>query len=181
MHRNRMCAWILFSSFLVVSGAALAAERSPAKPSPLGTAARQRTPQSAGEMNRIPVRVQPQNIQAKLAAAMGAVDGSEQKLKAAVASMSAYLDREASCVGKSWTAQEMGQGCLPEDTLKICKEKLVAACAKARGPDKGKLWGNVQAAADDLAQKAQAVKSVYGSSDKLPLGVPGIGGIPSVF
>jgi len=132
-------------------------------------------------MNRIPVRVQPQNVQAKLAGAMSAVDGSEQKLKTAVASLTAYLDREASCVGKSWTAQEMEKGCLPMDTLKMCKEKLVAACAKGRGADKGKLWGNVQAAADDLAQKAQAVKGVYGSSDKLPLGVPGIGGIPSVF
>jgi hypothetical protein len=137
-----------------------------------------------GELNLLPVRVHPNSTQGKLASAMAAVEKSEQRLKAAVAAMTAYLGREAACVGKSWTAQEMEKGCLPEDSLKACKEKLVAACSVARGPGKGKLWANVQAAADDLAKKAQAVNGVYGNDgNTLPSGgVPGIGGgIPPLF
>jgi hypothetical protein len=122
-------------------------------------------------MNRIPVRVQPQNTQAKLQAALAAVEKSEQGLKAAATAMVAYLDREAACVGKSWTAQDMETGCRPEDTLKLCREKLVAACASGRGPGKGKLWSNVQGAAKDVGAKAQAVNAVYGQG-----GSPLVGG-----
>jgi hypothetical protein len=132
-------------------------------------------------MNRIPVRVQPRSIQSKLAAAMAAVEKSEQGLKATVAAMTAYLDREAACAGKSWTAQEREKGCLPQDTLKLCKEKLVAACAVAQGPNKGKLWSDVQGAAADLGKKAQAVSNVYGDPSMINLpGTPGLG-VPSVF
>ena len=119
---------------------------------------------SAAELNRTPIRVQPQNTQARLQAAMGAVEHSEQSLKVAVNAMTAYLDREAACVGKTWTAADMDKGCSAQDTLQDCKEKLVMACAKGRGAGKEKLWSNVQTATGDLAQKAQAVNSAYGTS-----------------
>jgi hypothetical protein len=132
-------------------------------------------------MNQIPVRVHPRSIQGKLAAALAAVEKSEQGLKAAVAAFTAYLDREAACAGKSWTAQEMEKGCLPQDTLKLCKEKLVAACAVAQGPGKGKLWSDVQGAAADLGKKAQAVGNAYGDPSMITIpGKPG-GGVPPLF
>jgi hypothetical protein len=140
-----------------------------------GAQSRQRGPQAAAEMNRTPIRVQPQNAQARLQAAMAAVDHSEQALKAAVNAMKAYLDREVSCMGKTWTGADMDQGCSKQDTLKACKEKLVAACAKGRGPGADKLWSNVKDATADLVQKTQAVNSAYGKTGSGLL--PG-GGLP---
>jgi hypothetical protein len=129
-----------------------------------GAQSRPRGPQAAAEMNRTPIRVQPQNAQARLQAAMVAVDHSEQALKVAVNAMKAYLDREVSCMGKTWTGADMDQGCSKQDTLQACKEKLVAACAKGRGPGPDKLWSNVKDATADLVQKAQAVNSAYGNT-----------------
>ncbi|TFH32037.1 MAG: hypothetical protein E4G97_03195 [Deltaproteobacteria bacterium] len=163
MNGKGLCVAMLLVPLTLWVDAARAADRSTRVPVPIpqGTQARQRTPLSAAEMNRIPVRVQPRNTQAKLQAALAAVEKSEQGLKAAATAMVAYLDRESACVGKSWTAQDMETGCRPEDTLKLCREKLVTACASGRGPGKGKLWSNVKDAAKDLGSKSQAVNSVY--------------------
>lgn len=181
MRRTGMRVAMVLVFATLPAAAALAADRSPKGPASQGAQVQQRTPQSAADMNRIPVRVQPRTIQSKLAAALAAVEKSEQGLKAAVAALTGYLDREAACTGKSWTAQEMETGCLPQDTLKLCKEKLVAACAAAQGPDKGKLWSDVQGAATDLGKKAQAVSNVYVGSPTIQLpGLPGLG-VPSVF
>lgn len=189
MRRTGMCVAMFLAFVTLWAAAAPAADRSPQGGVPQGTQSprggvsqgtqvQQRTPQSAADMNRIPVRVQPRTTQSKLAAALAAVEKSEQGLKAAVAAMTAYLDREAACAGKSWTAQEMEKGCLLQDTLKLCKEKLVAACAVAQGPGKGKLWSDVQGAAADLGKKAQAVSDVYGGPSMI--NIPGTPGGPPV-
>lgn len=114
-------------------------------------------PYSASQLNQLQPQLPPKATQAKLQAAMAAVETSEQKLKAAAAAMSSFLDKEAVCMTKSWTAEDMDKGCGPQDTLQFCKEKLIAACAAGQGPGRKKLWLELQGAISNLDSKAKAV------------------------
>ncbi len=139
--------------------------------SPQPATAQQKRSFSATQLNQLQPRIPPKVTQAGLQAAMAAVETSEQNLTAAAAAMSSYFDREAACTAKSWTTEDLDKGCTAQDTVQVCKEKLVAACAAARGPDKKILWSKVQAAASDLGRKAKAVNDLEPSFPIFNIGI----------
>ncbi len=114
-------------------------------------------PYSASQLNQLQPQIPPKVNQTKLQAAMAAVESSEQKLKAAAAAMSSFFDKEAVCMARSWTTEDMDKRCAAQDTVQICKEKLIAACAAGQGPARKMLWLQVQSAVSDLGSKTKAV------------------------
>ncbi len=133
------------------SAAPPGASATQAKPAP------PKLPYSASQLNQLQPPIPPKTTQAKLQAAMADVETSQQKLKAAAGAMSSYLDKEAVCRARSWTAEDMDKRCSAQDTLQICKEKLVAACAASEGPGRKMLLLQLHGAISNLDSKAKAV------------------------